>query len=72
MNESKPLMRCRKDLGVTKTGIPVEDQDQVQEKPADCLSGDRHIEGMTPIWALMWNVGTLALMLRENSKWLPH
>ena len=24
------------------------------------------------IWALLWNVGTCVLMLREQFKWKPH
>ena len=27
---------------------------------------------MNLIWALVWNVGTYVLMLREKSKWRPH
>jgi hypothetical protein len=32
----------------------------VQGKPAYCLSGVRHKDGVTLIQALMWNVGTFA------------
>ncbi len=35
-------------------------------------SGLRHKGGMNLIQALIWNVGTWALMLREKSKWQNH
>ena len=39
---------------------------QVQRIPVYCLDGCRCREGMSLIWAFVWNVGTLYVMLREN------
>ena len=44
----------------------------VQGKPAYCLSGVRHKDGVTLTQALVWNVGTLHGMLRENPISVDH
>jgi hypothetical protein len=38
-------------------------------KPVYCLDGIRHKGGENLIWALVWNVGTCPLMIREKHKW---
>ena len=38
----------------------------IREKPANCPGDDRHKGGARPVQALVRNVGTLALMLRES------
>jgi len=39
---------------------------RAQGEPAYCLCGARHKGGVNLIQALMWNVGTYCMMLREN------
>ena len=41
-------------------------QDKLRGKPVYCLGGAGHKDGMNLIWAFVWNVGTLHVMLREN------
>ena len=43
----------------------------VWREPIYWPSGLRHKGGMNVIQALVWNVGTCALMSRERSKWKP-
>ena len=71
-NASEPLMTCRKRMDVTETRLHRLAWDEARQVPADCPSGDRHEDGVSPGQALVWNVGTCALMPRETSKWWTH
>ena len=66
---SEPLRTCRKRRDVIETGFQSLARDEARGKPADCPSGDRHKDGVSPAQALARNVGTFALMPRETSKW---
>jgi hypothetical protein len=61
MNASEPLLMCRKRWNVVETGLQLLARDQVRKIPVDCPSGDRHQDGMSPVQALVWNVGTCDL-----------
>jgi hypothetical protein len=55
-------MRCRKGKSdVVETGLPNQARDEAREMPADCSSGDRHRDGVSPAQALVRNVGTFSL-----------
>lgn len=69
---SEPLMTCRKRRNVIETGLQLLARDEAWGEPVDCPSGDRHEGGVSLAQALVWNVGTLASMRRENSKWWTH
>ena len=60
-NASEPLTTCRKHRDATETRLVSLAWDAAQGKPADCLSGDRHEDGVSPAQALVWNVGTFRL-----------
>ena len=60
-NASEPLMTCRKYRDVTETGLQSLARDRAQGVPADCLSGDRHEDGVSPAQARGRNVGTWRL-----------
>ena len=60
-NMSEPLVTCRKRRDVIETGLQSLVRDEVREKPADCPSGDRHKSGVSPVQALVRNVGTFRL-----------
>jgi hypothetical protein len=60
-NASEPLWTCRKRRDVTETGLQSLARDGAQGMPADCLSGDRHEDGVSPAQALVRNVGTCGL-----------
>jgi len=60
-NESEPLRTCRKRWDVIETGLQSLARDEARGKPADCPSGDRHQDGVSPVQALAWNVGTYRL-----------
>ena len=60
-NESEPLQTCRKRMDVIETGLQLLARDEARGKPADCPSGDRHQDGVSPAQALVWNVGTYRL-----------
>jgi hypothetical protein len=60
-NESEPLRTCRKRRDVIETGLQLLARDEARGKPADCPSGDRHQDGVSPAQALAWNVGTYRL-----------
>jgi len=55
-NVSEPLMKCRKPMDVTETGLRVLVRDEARGKPADYPSGDRHEGGVSPAQALVRNV----------------
>ena len=57
-NVSEPLLRCRKLRDVIETGLQSLARDEARGIPADCPSGDRHEDGVSPVQALVWNVGT--------------
>ena len=71
-NASEPLMTCRKRKDVVETRLQLLAWDKARGVPADCPSGDRHEDGVDQREALVWNVGTCALMPRETSKWQTH
>jgi len=71
-NASEPLLTCRKIMDVTETGPRRLARDEARGMPADCPSGDRHEDGVSPAQALVRNVGTFASMPRETSKWWTH
>jgi hypothetical protein len=60
-NASEPLRTCRKRRDVTETGLQSLARDAAQGMPADCLSGDRHEDGVSPAQARGRNVGTCGL-----------
>ena len=60
-NVSEPLRTCRKRKDVTETGLQSLARDAAQGMPADCLSGDRHEDGVSPAQARERNVGTWSL-----------
>ena len=60
-NASEPLMTCRKRRDVVETRLLLLAWDEAREVPADCPSGDRHQGGVSPVQALMRNVGTFSL-----------
>jgi len=60
-NASEPLMKCRKGIEVTETGLLCRARDEARGEPADCSSGDRHEGGVSPAQALVRNVGTYRL-----------
>ena len=57
-NVSEPLLTCRKRWDVIETGLQLLARDQAWGMPVDCPSGDRHENGVSPVQALVWNVGT--------------
>jgi hypothetical protein len=57
-NGSEPLTTCRKPRDVIETGFQSLTRDEARGIPADCPSGDRHEDGVSPAQALVWNVGT--------------
>lgn len=68
-NESEPLMTCRKHGPLTpKSGTALCRRDQLKRQLAFCLGGVRHGGGVSLVEALLRNVGTGILMLRENSE----
>ncbi len=54
-------MTCRKRRDVTETGLQSLARDEAQGMPADCLTGDRHEDGVSPAQARERNVGTCCL-----------
>ena len=60
-NASEPLRTCRKRRDVTETGLQSLAREEAQGMPADCLSGDRHEDGVSTAQALGRNVGTWRL-----------
>ena len=60
-NESEPLVTCRKRRDVIETGLQLLARDEARGMPADCSSGDRHKDGVSPAQALVRNVGTYRL-----------
>ena len=60
-NDSEPLQTCRKRWDVIETGLQSLARDGARGKPADCPSGDRHKDGVSPAQALVGNVGTYRL-----------
>ena len=60
-NGSEPLTTCRKRRDVIETGFQSLARDEVRGMPADCPSGDRHEDGVSPAQALVRNVGTFSL-----------
>lgn len=60
-NVSEPLTTCRKRRDVIETGLLLLVRDKTRGMPADCSSGDRHEDGVSPVQALVRNVGTCRL-----------
>ena len=60
-NASEPLMTCRKRWNVAETRLQRLAWDEARQVPADCPSGDRHEDGVSPALALVRNVGTCRL-----------
>lgn len=60
-NVSEPLTTCRKRRDVIETGLQSLARDEARGMPADCPSGDRHEDGVSPAQALVRNVGTFSL-----------
>ena len=60
-NRSEPLATCRKRRDVIETGLQLLARDEARGMPADCPSGDRHRGGVSPVQALVRNVGTYRL-----------
>ena len=57
-NVSEPLATCRKRRDVIGTGLQSLAREEARRMPADCPSGDRHEDGVSPAQALVRNVGT--------------
>ena len=57
-NVSEPLTTCRKHRDVTEIGLQSLAREEARGVPADCSSGDRHEDGVSPAQALVRNVGT--------------
>jgi len=60
-NASEPLGTCRKRRDAIETGLQLLVRDKARGMPADCSSGDRHKDGVSPAQALVRNVGTSRL-----------
>ena len=60
-NVSEPLTTCRKRRDVIETRLQSLVWDKARGMPADCPSGDRHEDGVSPAQALVRNVGTSCL-----------
>ena len=60
-NASEPLMTCRKRRDVIETGLELLARDRVGGRPAYGPGGDRHEGGVSPVQALVRNVGTCRL-----------
>ncbi len=60
-NGSEPLTTCRKRRDVIETRLQSLVWEAARGMPADCPSGDRHEDGVSPAQALVWNVGTCRL-----------
>jgi hypothetical protein len=65
-NASEPLTTCRKRMDVIETGLHRLARDRAREMPADRPSGDRHEDGVSPVQALVRNVGTCSLDVKEE------
>jgi hypothetical protein len=60
-NASEPLMTCRKRRDVTETRLQSLAWDRTRRRRADCPSGGRHEDGVSPAQARVRNVGTWRL-----------
>ena len=60
-NVSEPLTTCRKRRDVIETGLLLLVRDKARKVPADWPSDDRHEDGVSPVQALVRNVGTWRL-----------
>ena len=60
-NVSEPLMTCRKRRDAIETRLQSLAWDEARREPVDCPSGGRHEGGVSPLQALVWNVGTYRL-----------
>jgi hypothetical protein len=65
-NVSEPLQTCRKRMDVVETRLQSLAWDEARRMPADCPSGDRHKGGVSPVQALVRNVGTFSLDAKEE------
>ena len=65
-NASEPLRTCRKRTDVIETGLQWLAWDEARGEPADCPSGDRHEDGVSPAHALVENVGTCCLAAKGD------
>jgi len=66
MNASEPSLMCRKRMNVVETGLQLLARDEARRDPVYCPSGDRHQDGMSPVQALVWNVGTCDLDVKGD------
>ena len=57
-NASEPLMKCRKRRDVIETRLQLLAWDEARGEPVYCPSGGRHEGGVSPVQALVRNVGT--------------
>jgi hypothetical protein len=60
-NASEPSMMRRKRRDVVETRLQLLAWDEARRMPVDCPSGDRHEGGVSPVQALVRNVGTCRL-----------
>lgn len=60
-NVSEPLTTCRKRRDVIETRLQSLAWDEARGVPVECLSDDRHEDGVSPVQALVRNVGTCRL-----------
>ena len=59
-------MTCRKRRDAIETGLQSLVRDEARGEPVDCPSDGRHEGGVSPAQALVWNVGTSGLAIRDR------
>jgi hypothetical protein len=67
-NASEPLMKCRNSIGEIKTEGFRHFRDKSGGQPAYCPDGLRHKSGVNLIEALVWNLRTCSMMVREKAQ----
>ena len=72
MNESEPLMRCRKASNRCQNLRAGASQGSTRKEPSYCPGGNRHRGGMNWIQALYGTWEPVVSMEREKSKWRHH
>ena len=60
MNESEPLMKCRKCIDVIKTKLSALAWDKIWKLPVYCPSGERHRRGMSSVTGFYREHGNLS------------
>jgi hypothetical protein len=60
-NASEPLTTCRKRTRCHQNRMGCASPGETRAMPADGSRGDRHGDGVSPVRAGVWNVGTWSL-----------